>query len=552
MGENNQIKNPGHIVRIPLFIAISLAIGIFLGSAFFGTHPGASELTSGFNKFREVLGIIQNDYVDSVKADQLTELAIGEMLEKLDPHSTYVPMNDLDISNASLESNFEGVGIEFLIVHDTIQVISALSGGPAEAMGIMAGDRIVATDGAPILGPRLSNKEVFKRLRGPKGSTVEIDIIRPGLDGVQKITITRSTISSNSVETSFILKPGIGYLKISRFSDNTFLECEEKLARLKNEGAKSFIIDLRDNPGGYLDRATRLANEFLPENNLMVFTEGKAKKYNQKYESNGKGKYQNYPLVVLVNEGSASASEIFAGAIQDNDRGLIVGRRTYGKGLVQVPLSLKDGSELRLTISRYYTPSGRCIQKPYKGKGDAYEEDLDLRYRKGEFFSRDSIKLEKSEEYQTQLGRKVYGGGGILPDVFVPLDSQNTNQLLLNIMRNNLFREFSIQFYKKHETELTIIKKRTDARSFNLSADAWPAFVQMTYSKNIHWPINKQRLATETFITHFLKAYVARLLWGDDGFYQVISQKDPVILSGLSHLGEAQKLLIASSKKKTP
>lgn len=487
--------------------------------------------------------------MDSLRVDELTELAIGDLLEELDPHSTYVPNSDLEISNASLESKFEGVGIEFLIVQDTIQVISALPGGPAESVGIQAGDRILSTDGVSIPGHRISNKEVFKRFRGPKGSQVEIGIIRPGVQGLQKFMVTRNTISSHSIEAAFILKPGVGYLKISRFSDNTFLECLEKLKLLREEGARSFVIDIRDNPGGYLDRATRLANEFLPENRLMVYTEGRAKKYNQKYETNGKGQFQNAPLVVLVNEGSASASEIFSGAIQDNDRGIIVGRRTYGKGLVQVPISLKDGSELRLTISRYFTPSGRCIQKPYKGEENGYEDDLNLRYTKGEFFFPDSIKIEKSEEFQTITGRSVFGGGGISPDYFVPLDSINTNHFMLEIMKNNLFREFSNMYYKKYESELQLVKKRMDAKNFNLKPDAWPSFIQMVEKRNIPWPVESQRLKNELYINHFLKAYVARLLWGENGFYQVISAKDPVIQSGLIHLQEAQKLLLASSKK---
>lgn len=550
--KEKNITNSIHQIRIPMVVSLSLALGIFIGSAFFGTNPGAWQMAASMNKFREVLGIIQNDYVDTINTNKITELAIGQMLEKLDPHSSYIPSSDVDLSNASLESNFEGVGIEFLIVNDTIQVISAIQGGPSDVVGIMAGDRLVSTDGAPLIGSNLTNKEVFKRLRGSAGSQVEIGIIRPGMKELQKFLVTRSTISSQSIEASYQLKPGIGYIKISRFSDNTFLECEEKLLQLQKQGAKSFILDLRDNPGGYLDRATRLANEFLPDNRLMVFTEGQAKKYNQKYTSNGKGRFQESPLLILVNEGSASAAEILAGAIQDNDRGLIIGRRTYGKGLVQVPLSLKDGSELRLTISRYYTPSGRCIQKPYNEKNSNYENDLEMRFRRGEYFSKDSMKIEKSEEFQTDLGRKVYGGGGILPDVFVPLDSQNTNQFLLDIMKKNLFRDFAIGYYKDHETELNLLKKRTDAQSFELTSDAWPRFVELTHSKKIEWPIRRQTIESEKFLTHLMKAYLARLLWGDNGFFMVINQKDPVILSGLNHLPDAQKLLLASKTKKLP
>lgn len=529
-----------------------MAFGIFLGSTFFGTNPGMWQLATNLNKFREVLGVIQNDYVDTVNTNQITEGAIGQLLENLDPHSSYIPVSELDIANASLESNFEGIGIEFLIVNDTIQVVSAIQGGPSELVGIQAGDRIISTGGAPLVGPRITSTEVFKRLRGPKGSIVEIGIVRRGMEGIQRFSVTRSTISAQSIEASYMIKPTVGYLKISRFSDNTFIECEENLKKLEKEGAKYFILDVRDNPGGYLDRSTRLANEFLSENQLIVFTEGKAKKYNQKYFSNGKGRFQNSPLVILVNEGSASAAEILAGAIQDNDRGMIIGRRTYGKGLVQVPLSLKDGSELRLTISRYFTPSGRCIQKPYKGFNIHYENDLENRYNNGEYFSKDSIHIEKTEEFQTEMGRKVYGGGGILPDIFVALDSQNTNRFLLEIMKKNLLRDFAIQYVNKNSAEINAFKKREDARNFSLSKDAWNDFVQLTYKNKIDWPLNRQRIQTEVYLTHLLKAYVARMLWGDNGFYMVINQRDPMVQKGLNSLFDAQKLLLASKTKKLP
>ena len=530
-------------------LGIAISSGIFLGVTLFSGSNNTKEINASLNKIREVIGILENDYVDTLDTEKVTEITITKLLEKLDPHSNYIPLNDLELSKASLESDFEGIGIEFLIVNDTVQVISPLPGGPSEFAGIMAGDRIISTDDKEFTGGKLNNKEVFNRLRGPKNSRVKLEVRRPGVAEKLFFTVTRSTISSQSVEATFILKPGVGYLKLSRFSDNTYIECRKKLEDLKEKGAKAIVLDLRDNPGGYLDRATKLADEFLEENKLIVFTEGKNKKYDQKYFSSGNGLFENCPLVVLVNEGSASASEIIAGAIQDNDRGLIIGRRTFGKGLVQVPISLKDGSELRLTISRYYTPSGRCIQKQYKANIDLYDREMEDRFINGELFNKDSIKISDGGTYETSLGRKVIGGGGIVPDIFIPLDTLLTNSFLIKLMQQNILREFALSYYKMHKDEYSSLKKRIDAKDLTLGNDAWPGFVNLVEKRNIFWPIAKQRIETERYIIHLLKAYVARLVWGDNGFYQIMSLKDPAIISSIFNLGEAQKLLIASKKK---
>ena len=548
---DNRVNNHVYNIRLPLLLSVCLAGGMFLGATLFGTSDSSRIMGTSINKFREVMGIVENEYVDTVNPSQVTDYAISQMLARLDPHSTYIPLKDLELSKASLESDFEGIGIEFLIVNDTVQVISALAGGPSDMVGIMAGDRIISTEGEPIVGPGLSNQEVFSRLRGPQGTRVEVEVVRRGMNKIISFSIPRARISSRSVDAAFMLKPGVGYLKVSRFSDNTYIECQKELAALKRLGARMLLLDLRDNPGGYLDRATKLADEFLPERRLMVYTTGKAKKYDQKYYATASGLFQNDPLLVLVNEGSASASEILAGAIQDNDRGLIVGRRTFGKGLVQVPISLKDGSELRLTISRYYTPSGRCIQKPYKNRLDSYDEELDVRYKNGELFSKDSITIEDTAAYETLIGRKVYGGGGIMPDIFVPLDTLGANQFLIELMGQNLFREFALSYYKKHKLSLDLMKKRVDARSLFLEPTAWQDFVNLSLEKKIKWPYSKQKIDTEQYISHLLKAYVARLIWGDTGFYMVISQKDPMIISALRQANRAQKLLLAS-KNKTP
>jgi carboxyl-terminal processing protease len=470
------------------------------------------------------------------------------MLASLDPHSTYIPSQETELSHSSLESGFEGVGIEYLIVQDTVQVISALQGGPSDLAGIMAGDRIIQAGGKELTG-KVSNREVFQSLRGKQGTQVLIKVCRPGMVGAKDFLVTRARISSRSVEAAFLIPPATGYLKVSKFSDNTYQECRQELELLKKSGATSLILDLRDNPGGYLDRATKLADEFLEDNKLIVYTDGKAKKYDQQYFSTQGGIFTQTPLVVVVNEGSASASEILAGAIQDNDRGLIVGRRTFGKGLVQVPISLRDGSELRLTISRYYSPSGRCIQKPYKDKMGQYDEELSNRFEKGELFDPDSIPINPKEVYETVTGRKVFGGGGIIPDVFVPLDTLATNAFLFDLMRNNLLREFALETYKAQKTSFDLLKKRQSPTQFTLPQNLMQRFVDYTEAKKQKWPYSSQGHNTELYIHHLLKAYIARLIWGDNGYYQVLSQRDPMILTALRRMEDARKLFARSKSK---
>lgn len=502
---------------------------------------------TSLTKFREFLGVIEGEYVDTINPDLLTRSAIDHILSELDPHSSYIPQEDIEISKTSLESGFEGIGIEFLIVNDSVQIISAIKGGPSDIVGIMPGDRIVSADGKSLTG-KVTNKDVFYRLRGQQGSVVELEVARPGVRSIIKFGISRARISSNSVEASFLIRPSTGYLKISKFSDNTYLECRHHLENLKRLGARSIILDVRDNPGGYLDRATKLVDEFLPDNKLIVYTDGRSVRYDQQYFSTQGGLFLNEPLIVLVNEGSASASEILAGAIQDNDRGIIVGRRTFGKGLVQVPISLKDGSELRLTISRYYTPSGRCIQKPYRSVNKQYDEELENRFHRGELFISDSIQPDQNLKYETSKGRTVYGGGGIIPDVFVPLDTLAINQFLIEMMRKNLFREFALIYYKEHKTELDQIRKRTEPFNLALKPEAWPMFVQFTNQKKVVWPVSKQRIESEVYLTHLIKAYIARLVWGDNGYYQVLSQRDPMITTALRKIPEVPKLLRAEKK----
>lgn len=533
---------------IPALLGLSLGFGVWIGASIFGGKGTNREWNSGLEKIREVVGVLESDYVDTIDAANITEGAIQEMLAGLDPHSTYIPSQETELSHSSLESGFEGVGIEYLIVHDTVQVVSALQGGPSDLAGIQAGDRIVRAGGKPLTG-KITNREVFQLLRGRQGTQVAIEVCRPGMNRVKEFTVTRARISSRSVEAAFIIPPSTGYLKVSKFSDNTYQECRMELEQLRKSGATSLILDLRDNPGGYLDRATKLADEFLDDNKLIVYTDGKSKKYDQQYFSTPGGIFSNTPVVVVVNEGSASASEILAGAIQDNDRGLIVGRRTFGKGLVQVPISLHDGSELRLTISRYYSPSGRCIQKPYKNRLSAYDDELSDRFEKGEFFEADSIPTNSTEVYETITGRQVFGGGGIIPDVFVPLDTLATNPFLFELMRHNLLREFALETYKSRQASFGLIRKRQSPAQFSLPENLMQQFVAYTEARKIEWPYSRQGHNTEMYIRHLLKAYIARLIWGDSGYYQVLSTRDPMILTALRRMEDSRRLFARSKSK---
>jgi carboxyl-terminal processing protease len=530
-------------------VSLALALGIWIGASLFSNSGNGKDFGKSVNKLREVFGILESEYVDPIDQNKILETSLNNFLNDLDPHSTYIPMDEIEYSKSSLESGFEGIGAEFSILNDTAQIISIVKGGPSDLAGILPGDRIIACDGTNF--PRnISSISVFRKLRGPKGTLVELEVLRPGVEERIKISLPRARITSSSIDASFVISPHVGYLKISRFSDNTFTEALNHLKEQKLAGANSFIIDVRDNTGGYLDRATKLAGEFLPENQLILFTEGRAKKYNQKYYSSGNGHFLKEPLIILVNEGSASASEILAGAIQDNDRGLIVGRRTFGKGLVQVPISLKDGSELRLTISRYFTPSGRCIQKPYHSNELNYNYDLEHRYVNVELFQMDSIHPNTSLEYKTNKGRIVYGGGGITPDVFVPLDTNAINHFMAQIVQKNLFREFSLRYYRNNKTELETSKIGISPVSFRLKPGTFEKFVDFCEERKLKWPITKQIIGTDAYISTLLKAYISKLIWGETGYFEVLCQKDPVVQKAIQKLGEAKNLLSIKNTEK--
>ncbi len=467
----------------PLIIAVSIVAGIIIGT-FYAKHYGGNKLgiiNGSSNKLNALLRVIEDQYVDTVNIVDLVEKAMPQILAELDPHSTYIPAQKLEEVNSELEGSFSGVGIQFTIQEDTIHVNSVIPGGPSEKVGLMAGDRIVMVDDSLFVGKWLTNEIAMRNLKGPKGTQVKIGVKRATEKELLEFTVTRGDIPQNTIDAAYMISDDFGYIQISKFGRTTHIELLNAIAQLNHEKCQGLIIDLRDNTGGYMEAATRMVNEFLTEGKLIVYTQGRQYPRMEEY-ANGTGSCQKMPLVVLVNEGSASASEIFAGAIQDNDRGTIVGRRSFGKGLVQQPIDFSDGSAIRLTIARYYTPSGRCIQRPYEnGKDSKYEMDWITRYEHGEYFSKDSIKLDENLRYSTSIGRTVYGGGGIMPDVFVPQDTTGISSYLIEVSSKGLIQQFSFQYtdhnrsklnnYKSEETLLKYIKQQGIVEQFIHFAD---------------------------------------------------------------------------------
>ena len=441
---------------IPFLLAIALIAGIAIGT-FYANHFSGNKLgiiNTSSNKLNALLRIIDDQYVDTVNISDLVEEAMPQILSELDPHSSYIPAKDLEAVTADLKGSFSGIGIQFTIQDDTIHVNNVIQGGPSEKVGLMAGDRIVEVDDSAFVGKIVTNEEAMKRLKGEKGSKVKLGVYRPGEKELLHFTVVRGNIPVKSIDAAYMINEKVGYVKVNKFGETTYPELLIALAKLNQKNCEGLIIDLRGNTGGYMAAAIQMVNEFLPNNRLIVYTQGR-KSPREDYNSNGTGSNQKMPLVVLVDEGSASASEIFAGAIQDNDRGTIVGRRSFGKGLVQQPIEFSDGSAIRLTIARYYTPSGRCIQKPYeKGKESEYELDLLTRYEHGEFFSADSIKQNETDVYHTRLGRPVYGGGGIMPDIFVPQDTTGMTSYFRMAANRGLIIRYTFEYTDQNRSTL--------------------------------------------------------------------------------------------------
>lgn len=463
---------------MPLLMALCTILGILIGT-FYANHFSGNRLNiinSESNRLNNLLHIIDDQYVDSVDVNSLVEKAIPQILAELDPHSTYISAKEVETMNDDLKGSFSGIGIEFTIREDTIHVQNVITDGPAERAGLVAGDKIVAVDGKPFVGKIVTNEEAMHRLKGEKGSKVTVGVQRYGTKQVKTFTLTRDDIKTKSVTAVYMLNETTGYIRIKNFGENTYAELLVALAELSQNDLQNLVIDLRDNTGGYLQSAVQMANEFLPAKRLITYTEGR-KSPRKDYSSDGRGSYQNIPLCVLINEGSASASEIFAGAIQDNDRGTIIGRRSFGKGLVQQQISFPDGSMIRLTIARYYTPSGRCIQKPYEmGKGEQYEKDIVERYEHGEFFSEDSVK-QKGPEFHTTIGRKVYGGGGIMPDYFVAEDTVNMTSYYKEASMTGLILQFAYTYTDDNRIKLNNFKEMSEMADYLVRQNTVEKFV---------------------------------------------------------------------------
>lgn len=440
---------------MPLLMALCIVVGILIGN-FYANHFSGNRLNiinSGSNRLSNLLHIIDDQYVDKVNIDSLVDNAIPLILSELDPHSVYINAQDAQAATDDLKGSFTGIGVEFNIRQDTIHVQNVIKNGPAERAGLLAGDKIVSVDGKPFVGKIVTNQEAQRRLKGPKDTKVKVGVMRYGSKKIKEFVITRGDIPQKSIAATYMLDEKTGYVRIKSFGETTYPELLIALAQLSEQGFQNLVIDLRDNTGGYLTSAIQIANEFLAKNKLIVYTQGR-KSPKQEYRSDGHGSYQKIPLVVLINEGSASSSEIFAGAMQDNDRATIIGRRSFGKGLVQQQIGFPDGSIIRLTIARYYTPSGRCIQKPYTtGDDKDYEQDLLTRYQHGEFFSQDSIK-HSGPAYYTGNGRKVYGGGGITPDIFVPEDTLNVTSYYKEASMSGLILQFAFTYTDDNRPKL--------------------------------------------------------------------------------------------------
>lgn len=441
---------------VPLLVSLGVIVGMLVGS-FFASHFSGNRLSiinNSSNKIIDLFHLIDDQYVDTVNIADLVERSLPQILKELDPHSTYVSADEVDQSMQDLRGSFSGIGVQFTIYRDTIRVVKVVKGGPSESVGLQAGDRIVRINGETYVGDTITNDGTMRRLKGKAETNCRLDVRRADVPKLLTFNITRGAVPVKTVDAAYMAAPGIGYVRISSFGDTTYAEFLAAMAKLQTEGFTSLVIDLRGNPGGYMETAIQLANEFLPKDALVVYTKGR-KQGRKEYKTDGRGAYQQTPLVVLVDETSASASEIFSGAIQDNDRGTIIGRRSFGKGLVQVPIEFSDGSMLRLTVARYYTPSGRCVQKPYSpGDEEDYEADLILRAEHGEYYSADSIQT-KGEQFYTRLGRTVYGGGGIIPDIFVARDTLGMTSYFREAYLSGLIYQYAYDFVDEHRKDLS-------------------------------------------------------------------------------------------------
>lgn len=534
---------------LPFYISVAVVVGVLIGS-FYATHFSGNRISfinTSSNKLSDLLHIIDDRYVDTVNMSDLVERSMPQILKELDPHSTYITAKDVEASMQDLRGSFSGIGVQFTIYEDTIRVVRVIPGGPAEDVGLRPGDCIVAVDGKTYVGKNIDTEGTMKRLKGEGGSKVVLSVRRAGKPGLEKFTIVRGDVPVNSVDAAYMLDATTGYIRISSWGDNTYGDFLAAMASLGAKGMKNLVVDLRGNLGGYLQAAVSVANEFLPKDRLIVYTKGR--RFNQEqYKSNGRGTYQHLPLVVLVDETSASASEIFAGAMQDNDRATIIGRRSFGKGLVQVPIEFRDGSMVRLTVARYYTPSGRCVQKPFTpGDEEDYEADLLTRAARGEYYNSDSIKTS-GQQYKTRLGRIVYGGGGIIPDFFVPRDTTGLTSYYKEVYMSGMLNQFAF-WYADHNRNLLKTVKTPEAMAAHLRR---VNIVELFADYADRHGVQRRNLMIRTsrsLLERMLTTYVVSDLFDPASALKVENINDPFLQKALNVFREGKAFPTVGEKK---
>ena len=539
MENNNKNSNP----FLPLFFALVLIIGIFVGIRL-NRNSQQNELLQLFsneknngNKLDELLDYVLREYVDTLNRDSLTDVTIETLLGNLDPHSAYIPASDLQATNEPLNGNFEGIGVEFNLLRDTIYVVTAIPGGPSEKAGLKSGDKIIFVDGKKVAGIKITNEMVFKYLKGKGGTIVKIGVLRYGTSNIEYFKITRGKIPIYSVDAAYMMDSITGFIKISRFASTTYQEFDNALSKLEKQGLKQLILDLRGNPGGFLDAAIDISDEFLPKGKMIVYTQGKNKP-RQNSISSEKGRFEKQKLAILIDENSASASEIVAGAVQDNDRGVIIGRRSFGKGLVQEQTEFKDGSAIRLTIARYFTPSGRCIQKPYEnGRIEDYYQDEMERYDTGELVNADSVKLNKKLKYTTPAGKVVYGGGGIMPDYFIPIDTTKVSRYISELLYKNLINDFALEYVNKNRTQLKYSSAKEFNQQFKVNTPLINELKSYANKNNIKSSASDLGKGLDLLSTH-LKAYIAKDIFNQEAWFFVKNANDDACKKALLMLSK--------------
>lgn len=501
------------------------------------------------SKVDRLLQLMQTAYVDELNIDSITDEAMTDLVHKLDPHSSYIPKEDLEMVNSELAGSFSGIGVQFSIQQDTVRIVAVIAGGPSEGVGVLAGDKLITVDDSVFTGKKINNEKVMRTLRGEKGTQVKLGVLRSGMNEPLYFTVTRGDIPVTSVDAKFIIEPEaegqkskdkIGFIRVNKFGETTYKEFISALADLYAKGATSYIVDLRENSGGYMEQAIRMANEFLHRGDLIVYSEGRAY---PRYEANanGSGRFKDVPLVVLIDNFSASASEIFAGAMQDNDRATIVGRRSFGKGLVQQQMPFDDGSAVRLTVARYYTPSGRCIQKPYTlGDQEDYEKDLLDRFEHGEFYSADSIHFADTTIYYTKGGRKMYGGGGIMPDVFVGRDTTLNTPWYNRCVNLAYTYQFAYQYTDRHRKELSKFKDWQSLEKYLLKQNVLREFVKFAEDKGVE-PNEAEIQKSRPLMTRLLNAYIVRNILGDEGFFPLFERDDEITKAAVEQLTRSDR-----------